>query len=84
MPKCNKCNDFYPSDMVDEKGVDQYLCHFCRDNVDYLIGADGTKYEKHAVLYEYKQFIEKMANNENIRQKATELALKKAIKESGV
>lgn len=91
MPICFKCSKkeghdvFYPPDMIDElEKSGEYegkrICHFCKYNTDVLIGKDGTKYEKQAVLKDYRDFCEEIYQKPSTFTTLSKLTVDHAVK----
>lgn len=75
-PVCDFCSTvdhqvFLPPDMVDppiEEGEHKgkRMCHFCKYKTDTLIGSDGTKFPKEAVIKDYQKFCEQMYKSPSV------------------
>lgn len=72
MPKCDKCNQFFPPGFVDsvnprtgevQKGN---ICLFCMDNVTVLKGKNGKQVTKKELIKEYQIFLKKVKENNEI------------------
>lgn len=72
MPKCDKCNQFFPPGFVDnvnpKTGEPQKgnFCLFCIYDTDVLTGKKGNKVTKKELIKEYQIFIRKAKENSNI------------------
>jgi len=58
MPKCHKCNGFFPPGYVEKE-----LCLFCIRDVNRILYADGRKsITKKETVKEYKMYLNELAN----------------------
>ena len=93
MPKCVKCNNFFPpnyTDIIPDREVDGVTgeypqhCVFCRDGIKFVTreespnsGNFNIKYTKEECINDYKAFVDKMKNMSGDKEK-----LKKTIKDN--
>lgn len=79
MPKCNKkivkdgkeigsCGYMLPPDFVDKLGEHEYICHYCLEGKNALVGTDGILYKKDDVVEDYKNLIDKLASSEKLKE----------------
>lgn len=83
MPKCVVCKEIVPPDMIDEQMDPEVMgrvCHFCKSGQNVIFGHDGTAYIKQEVIYDYKKFIDDLAEKQNVKDKLNELTVQTAVK----
>lgn len=70
MPKCANCAGFYPPDLTESVGKDDYRCLFCKlgkDEIEVKRPDKPTyKYTKKQAQDDYKRFLKEIKSNKNI------------------
>ena len=78
MPQCCKCSRYLPPDFIDNE-IFGKVCHFCKEQKDYLLGSDGTIYRKDEVIYDYYKLTKKLANSNDLKDKMNKIIVDKAV-----
>lgn len=83
MGLCTKCRDYFPPDFMTKVMVDNIIidmCLFCEQSKSTLVGEDGANYTREFVVSDYAQFMRELKNNQNLKDKISELHVESAVR----
>lgn len=78
------CMNFYPPDFVDkDEKTGKYICHFCKNGTDVLIGGGGTIYKRGEVIEDYRILVDRIAHSSKLQDAVKNAQVERAVKNIG-
>jgi len=83
MPKCVKCNAYFPPDFVDEISPTEKMCIFCMNNINEIrYGKNKSlKATRQDIIEEYKKFLRMVRERNDVLRDAVKGNSEKIPKE---
>jgi len=69
MPQCNKCNGFFPPDVMIKQKTGGNFCVFCDRKIETIKYGDLKQYTvtRIELMNEYKEFMDELVKRRNIQ-----------------